>query len=185
MKAPLQLETARLVLRLPRPSDAAAIFQRYAGDPDVTRYLGWPRHHSVEQSEGFVQFSSFEWERWPAGPYLICSRSSGDLLGSTGLAFRSAHEAMTGYVLARDAWGRGYATEALAAVVDLAPSLGLARLTALCHPEHRPSQRVLEKCGFVRDDQLAELVEFPNLPPVTTQMALGYVRILIPREGNK
>lgn len=185
MKAPLQLETARLVLRLPRPSDAAAIFERYAGDPDVTRYLGWRRHLSVEQTEGFVQYSSMEWERWPAGPYLIWSRTNGELLGSTGLSFQSAQQAMTGYVLARDAWGLGYATEALAAVIELAPALGLERLTALCHPDHHPSQRVLEKCSFVRDDRFAELVEFPNLQPVTTQLALGYVRILIAREGNK
>jgi RimJ/RimL family protein N-acetyltransferase len=55
-------------------------------------------------------------------------------------------------VLARDAWGQGFATEALAAVLDIAGAIGVARLFALCHPAHRPSRRVLEKCGFVLDD---------------------------------
>src|SRR5262245_46637755 len=132
MKAPVRIETARLILRQPQLNDAKSIFERYAGDPDVTRYLGWPRHQSVDQTEGFLQFSSHEWERWPAGPYLIFSRTGGELLGSTGLGFQTERDAMTGYVLARDAWGKGYATEALAALVDLAPGLGISRLRALC-----------------------------------------------------
>ena len=42
--------------------------------------------------------------------------------------------------------------KALTAVIDVARRTGVTRLFALCHPEHRSSQRVLEKCGFVRDD---------------------------------
>ncbi|HKE86083.1 MAG TPA: GNAT family N-acetyltransferase [Vicinamibacterales bacterium] len=185
MKAPLRIETARLILRPPHSNDATAIFERYAGDPDVTRYLGWPRHHSVEQAEGFVQFSTQEWKRWPAGPYLIFSRDGGELLGGTGFGFQTQRDAMTGYVLARDAWGRGYATEVLAALVDLAPGLGISRLRALCHPEHRPSQRVLEKCGFVRDHTWVEFVEFPNLEPGTQQEALCFVRSVNAGGPNK
>lgn len=41
MKAPLLIETARLILAQPQVTDAAAIFERYASDPDVTRFLGW------------------------------------------------------------------------------------------------------------------------------------------------
>jgi len=44
MKGPERIETARLVLRRPTAADAEAIFNRYAGDSDVTRYLAWPRH---------------------------------------------------------------------------------------------------------------------------------------------
>jgi RimJ/RimL family protein N-acetyltransferase len=43
LKAPTHLETARLVLTAPLAADAEAIFTRYTGDPEVTRYLGWPR----------------------------------------------------------------------------------------------------------------------------------------------
>src|SRR5688572_2873657 len=142
MKAPQQLVTARLLLRPPGPDDADAIYERYASDPYVTRFLGWPRHRSLQETRAFLQFSAREWERWPAGPYLIVSRANGGLVGGTGLGFETAHEAVTGYVLARDAWGKGYATEALAAVVDVAARLGVTRLSALCHPDHRLSQRV-------------------------------------------
>ena len=156
MKAPNRIETARLTLVRPTLDDAAAVFERYASDPDVTRFLGWPRHQSIADTHAFLEFSASEWERWPAGPYLIRSRRDGRLLGGTGLGFEAPDEAVTGYVLARDAWGQGYATEALLAVLDIARGLGNIRLYALCHPEHRASRRVLEKCGFARAEKQPE-----------------------------
>ena len=49
---------------------------------------------------------------------------------------------MTGYVLAKDAWGQGYATEALRAMVNVARGIGIVSLSALCHPEHQASVHV-------------------------------------------
>src|SRR5262249_18721959 len=90
------------------------------------------------------------------------------------LGFQSRDRAVTGYVLAREAWGRGYATEALAAMVDLARAIGVARLFALCHPEHGPSQHLLEKCGFALEPAASRSVEFPNLAAGQPQAALCY-----------
>jgi len=163
--APRHIETDRLTLRPPQMTDAATLFARYASDVEVTRYLGWPRHRSVDDTEAFLQFSEKEWERWPAGPYVILSRADGQVLGSTGLTFESPEDAMTGYVLARDAWGKGYATEALVAMIEVARQTGVVHLRALCHPDHRASQRVLEKCAFVLDDPPARPTVFPNLSP--------------------
>ncbi|MEK7349028.1 MAG: GNAT family N-acetyltransferase [Candidatus Eisenbacteria bacterium] len=174
MKAPASIETERLLLRRPRPDDAVSIFERYASDPDVTRFLGWRRHESLADTEAFLGFSDAEWERWPAGPYLILSRRDGVLLGSSGLAFDEPHQAATGYVLAKDAWGRGYATEALQAMVDVASRVGVRRTYALCHPDHRASWRVLEKCGFEREEALGRQAEFPNLEPGTLLDVLSY-----------
>ena len=178
MKAPTHIETARLILRQPQMGDATAIFDRYAGDSEVSRFLGWPRHRTVRETESFLQFSAQQWKQWPAGPYLILSRMDHQLLGSTGLGFQTPHEAMTGYVLAKDAWGQGYATEALTAMIDVAPRIAVSRLSALCHPEHRPSRRVLEKCGFALDNTVTRRAEFPNLAPGVEQEALCYVLVL-------
>jgi len=157
MKAPEEIETARLILRRPAMSDAAAIFDAYAADPEVTRFLGWPRHRSIRDTRDFLRFSAREWERWPAGPYLIVSRADGRLLGSTGLGFQAPHEAMTGYVLARDAWGHGYATEAAGAVLRWAfETLDLNRVQAETDTRNLASARVLEKLGFVREGTLRE-----------------------------
>ena len=174
MKAPLRLETPRLVLAQPKAIDAEAIFERYASNPDVTRFLGWPRHQSIADTHAFLKFSEAEWERWPAGPYLIWSRQDQLLLGSSGFAFDKLDEAATGYVLAKDAWGKGFATEALGAIVEVARHIGVVRLCALCHPQHRPSWHVLEKAGFTRDTSWSRQVEFPNLAPGELQDVVCY-----------
>ena len=177
MSAPERLETDRLILRRPTAADADAIFRRYANDLEVTRYLAWPRHTRIESTHAFLEFSDAEWQRWPAGPYLIESRSSGQLLGGTGLQFEKPYRATTGYVLAKDAWGRGYATEALLAVVEVARNVRVRRLYAMCHPGHVPSWRVLEKCGFTREATLRHHAEFPNLQPGEPIDVLCYSRI--------
>jgi len=130
---------------------------------EVTRFVGWPRHSSIGDTDAFLEFSAGEWSRWPVGPLLIESRSDGTLLGSTGLAFETPTRASTGYVLARDAWGFGYASEALRSVVALARGLAVTRLYALCHPSHAASIRVLERCGFGCEGLLATQRVFPNL----------------------
>lgn len=176
-KAPHQIDTPRLTLIAPHPDDAEAIFERYASDPEVTRYLGWPQHRSIADTRDFLAFSALEWERWPAGPYLIRSRGDGRLLGGTGLSFKNEHTVITGYVLAKDSWGQGYASEALAAMIDLARQIGVMRVEALCHPEHRASWRILEKAGFLRDRASVES-EFPNLAPGVQQDTACYVLII-------
>ena len=74
-----------------------------------------------------------------------------------------------------DAWGHGYATEALGAVVVVARDLGVQRLYALCHPKHPASIHVLEKCGFVLEDLLAAFADFPNLISVPGSARIAYV----------
>jgi ribosomal-protein-alanine N-acetyltransferase len=155
--------TNRLMLRRPKAEDAEAIFARYSADPVVTRYLSWPMHRTLAETGEFLRWSDSEWEKWPAGAYLIFTRDDGRLAGGTGLSFRSATDAVTGYVFARYAWGLGYATESTRAMVELARSLGVKRLEAVCHVDHRPSARVLEKCGFVLEAIHRDHAEFPNL----------------------
>ena len=176
MKGPSVVETVRLRLSRPEPADAPLIFERYAGDHEVTRYLGWPRHTSLADTHAFLDFSAAEWTRWPAGPYLIWLPDRNRLIGGTGLAFQDQHHAATGYVLASDSWGQGYATEALTAMVELASALGVHELSAFCHPQHRASWHVLEKCTFERDSHWKELAEFPNLAPGVRQPVLRYVK---------
>jgi RimJ/RimL family protein N-acetyltransferase len=154
------------------------VFSRYASDPDVTRYLAWPVHVSLDQTRAFLAFSDQEWSKWPVGPYLAFSRDDGRLVGGTGLAFETPDRAATGYVLAKDDWGRGFATEALGAMVEIARASGVSRLYALCHVDHRPSAHVLEKCGFTCEGTLRQYTEFPNLSPGKPADVLCYARAL-------
>jgi len=154
-------KSTRLRYRRPTLADAPAIFERYSSDPEVTRYLGWPRHRSVADAEMFVRFSDQEWATKPTGPLLI-ERLDGLLVGSTGLMFDGPATAAVGYVLARDSWGQGFATETLGAMVSLAHQLGVTRLSAQCHPDHDASVRLLRKAGFFLNARFMP-ASFPNL----------------------
>ena len=178
MKAPEQFETGRLRLRRPRVDDADRVFATYAGDPEVSRYLAWRLHQSPDTTRSFLEFSDDEWQKWPGGPYLVESREDGRLLGGTGFAFETHYRASTGYVFAREAWGRGYATEAVNAIVEIGKGIGLIRLYALCHVEHDKSARVLEKTGFTYEGVLQRYLEFPNLAPGAPSDVRCYARVL-------
>lgn len=178
MKAPECVETARLILRRPLRRDADAIFARYASDPEATRYLGWRRHRSVLDTLQFLQFSDSEWNSSPGGPYLIEARTSHEVIGATGFAFETEYRASTGYVLARDSWGKGFATEALLGIIGASAATGIVRLQAQCHIEHDASSRVLEKCGFRREGILHRYSEFPNLHGGVLGDVVSYSRIV-------
>ena len=175
-KASEEILTERLLLRRPCHRDAQNIFRSYAGDPAVTRYMNWPTHRSVADSWAFLEWSELEWERWPAGPYLIFRRDAElrRAIGGTGLLFYSDEKAAVGYALAQSAWGMGYATEALTAMVDLGRQLALQELEAVCHVDHSASARVLEKCGFRLQGRRAQKTYFPNAIPEAQAETLLY-----------
>lgn len=145
----LTIETDRLVLRPPRPDDAPAI---YAGinDFDVVKMLGnapWP--YLPEHAESFVARVA---ERDPARerPLSIVHREHG-LIGGCGFnASDSAPFPELGYWLARDHWGRGYATEAAtAALVWAREGWGKRAVRAGHFVENAASGRVLVKAGLL------------------------------------
>ncbi len=160
--APEIFSTARLVLRRVAPADEEAIF-RYASDPELTRYMSWPTHQSYADTRAFVEMSEREWKSKGIGPYIMLQDD--DVIGCTGLHEVAPGQGVTGYILMRDAWGKGYATEACKAMVDLGIGLGFQRIAAVCHSAHAPSARVLEKAGMSFEGILARHTLFPNLSP--------------------
>ena len=178
MKAKAQITSERLILRPPVHGDELKIFNRYAGDPEVTRYLSWPRHKSISDSKAFIRFSIESWSKWQAGPYLVWNRKDKQLLGSTGFAFESAERISAGYVFAKDSWGKGYATESMLAILEEAIRINVPCLYAFCHPYHKPSRRVLDKCGFIRYSDGDYETEFPNLNHGTRNNAECYRMVL-------
>ena len=71
------------------------------------------------------------------------------------LISRPGRGVSTGYVLAEEFWGKGYAIEALRAVLELLKNSSVWRVEALCHIDHDASARVLEKAGFELEGTLA------------------------------
>jgi [ribosomal protein S5]-alanine N-acetyltransferase len=160
--APDVLRTARLVLRRPVPDDLDGV-HAYASDPGLTTYMAWPRHQSLDETRHFLDQAGKEWDQNGTGAFLVCDPDTGDILGSTGLHLATRYRGVTGYILQRAAWGKGYATEACTEMVALARRLGLSRIEADCHLAHGASGRVLEKAGLLHEGILRAFLVFPNL----------------------
>jgi ribosomal-protein-alanine N-acetyltransferase len=158
------ITTRRLVLRLPVLADAEAIFASYGQDPEVTRYLIWQPHTSLEDTRTFVRGCIAAWDEGVRFPWVILRASDGQLLGMLDARIDDGFKVSVGYVLAREHWGNGYVPEALQAVIDLfwrRPDV--FRIWAICDVENPASARVLEKVGMTREGTLRRYVRHPNV----------------------
>ena len=152
------LTTERLLLRPPTIDDAPAIFERYAADPLVTRYLSWETHRTIDDTHAFLDGDHPLDANWS-----ICLEGDPTPCGMVG-AFDRGHKAIIGYVLSRDVWGRGVATEAAKAVIDeIWKHDRIYRVQADCHVDNLASARVLEKCGLVREAKLRRWMVMPQI----------------------
>jgi ribosomal-protein-alanine N-acetyltransferase len=160
------IETPRLILRRPVLEDAASIFERYARDPDVTRYLTWRPHQSIEQTKEFLRRCCALSERREAFPWVIVAKGETGPIGMIDLR-PQGERAEIGYVLARPYWGQGYMTEAAHAVVEwVLRQPGIYRVWAVCDVENTASARVLEKVGMQREGVLRRWIIHPNVDAV-------------------
>lgn len=167
MHDPADIRTGRLLLRRPVPGDARAIFEAYASDPEVVRYLSWIRHGSLEDSEEVVA-RFIEWRSDPDAEqvFMICLAERPDnAIGTIGVRIGD-HDASFGYCLARAHWGQGLMTEALVAVRDLClASPDIIRFWAHCDAENSASARVMEKAGLSFERLEKGYSVMPNLGP--------------------
>jgi RimJ/RimL family protein N-acetyltransferase len=149
--APVSIQTARLLLRRNVPDDAKPIFDTYARDPEVTRFMTWQPHRSLEDTRGYLDYCDRVWAARTAFPWAVVRREDGTLIG--GVEARvEGHRVEFGYVIARAAWGRGYATEAARTVVALALAApAIQRVWAYVDCANAASARVLEKAGLTRE----------------------------------
>lgn len=126
----------------------AALAGVYA-DPDVARYIGGPSL-DAEGTAGRVTRCETVWRERGFGQSALLDRETGAFLGRAGLhPWPEWDEVELGYVLARNAQGRGLATEATRAWLDVAfGELGLPRVTAVIHPDNTPSRALATRLGF-------------------------------------
>lgn len=152
------IEASRVLLRELGPRDVEALFAIF-GDPQVCRYWSHPaledlaaaRALQAQIAECFEDRRLFQWG--------LLERSSGTVVGTCTLAALTPRHrrAEVGFALARSAWGKGYVSEALRALLGFAfGTLGLHRLEADVDPRNARSIRVLERLGFQREGYLRE-----------------------------
>jgi len=135
------LMTGRLTLRPPRAADAEAIVHGL-GNFSVARWTGRvPHPYGPDDAQAFLAHCN----ALPTGALVMAITRNDALIGVIGI-----EHGELGYWLAEAAWGKGYGTEAAAAVVDHAfTSLGHRELIASYHLGNTASQRILLGLGFV------------------------------------
>jgi RimJ/RimL family protein N-acetyltransferase len=145
-----RLETLRLWLRWPRISDAAAI-HRFCSLWEVARYTARiPHPYPPGSAERFV-YAAREGNALGRNLTVVMTSTKGkrDAIGSISLETRGADRLALGFVLAPEAWGKGFATEAARAMVEAGFGLTPAvEILASVRVENTASKSVLEKCGF-------------------------------------
>ena len=157
--APLRIETGRLVLREFVADDWRATLA-YQSDPRYLRYYGWESRAEDEVRAFVAMFVRLQGEM-PRSKFQLAieAKADGRLIGNCGVrqAEPGARVADMGYELAPDEWGKGYATEAAAAMRDFAFGvLGVHRLWASCVADNAASARVLAKLGMVFEGRLRQ-----------------------------
>lgn len=163
-RLPESFATPRYLLRRVRPGDAQPVFDSYAQDPDVTRYLGWVPHESVADTAAFLHAAAAQWDQGTGFPLVAFDRTApGKLIGMFH-PHSGGHRVTYGYVLRKSVWGRGAASEILRALVAHALAHpAIFRAEAFCDVENRASARVMEKAGMTREGILRSYFRHPNI----------------------
>ncbi len=152
------IETGRLILRRFREDDAEAQFENWANDPEVTRFLHWEAHKTVDESRAAIARRLEKYGKPDAYMWAITSKD-GALMGAISAHIESETDsiAMAGYCLGRAFWGKGYMTEALKAVLEyMFLRVGVNRIEAVHAVENPASGAVMRKAGMLREGRLRQ-----------------------------
>ena len=165
-----RLETNRLTLRKLLPADAPQMYQGWASDPEVTRWLRWEPHRDAAQTAALLEAWALLYPNDDYYQWAIAETAGGRLVGTISLFYSAQGRDLdaaawrrpgveilggvwqAGYCIGRPWWGRGYATEALRAVTAFWFEQVGGPWLACAHAAANPaSGRVMEKAGFTLD----------------------------------
>ena len=150
----LPIFTSRLTLRPFAPTDDISL-HRILNEPNILRYFPRTDPPDMERIQGIIECQLTHWEQYNLGWWAVVPHGQEELIGWNGLQYLpETDEVEVGYLLSKQFWGQGFATEGAKASLKFGfESLGLSQIIGLTHPENMASQHVLEKCGMTYVDQ--------------------------------
>jgi ribosomal-protein-alanine N-acetyltransferase len=155
MSNPIELKTKRLLLRPFLLSDAADVFE-YASDTEWGKYqVNIPQPFTQNEADKFVTFFSNP-KQWSEVPMFAMAQHN-KVIGQVYLNTPDLvnERAEIGYMVSRDYWGQGLATEATHAVMDWGfQTMSINKIFATCDIRNTGSWRVMEKLGMQREGLL-------------------------------
>lgn len=144
-----KIETPRLILRRAIMEDTQPMFDNWASDPEVTKYLTWPAYEKPDDSifklwiDGYEHDDFYQW--------MIELKEISQPIGSISVVNHNDQTASAeiGYCIGKRWWHQGITTEALHAVIDyLFAEVGMNRITARHDTNNPHSGGVMKKCGM-------------------------------------
>lgn len=144
------VETPRLILRRLHAGDAAFILE-LVNEPSWLRFIGDRNVHSIEDAEGYIAKGPVDsYAKNGFGLYLVEVKEDAAPAGMCGLIRRDTLPHVDiGFAFSPRFWGRGYAYEAAAGVMDHARNgLGLDTVLAIVNPDNERSKSLLGKLGM-------------------------------------
>jgi [ribosomal protein S5]-alanine N-acetyltransferase len=159
LEGEIWLETERLILRKITEHDIPYIFE-YASDPEVTKYLRFETHKSLEDAKDYFSKVCVWYANQPDHfPLAIELKQDKKMIGTIGFVkFDLQNDcAELGYVLSKKYWGHGYATEVAKKLIEFGfNQLKLHRIEAIVKKINISSVRVLEKIGMQQEGLLRD-----------------------------
>jgi [ribosomal protein S5]-alanine N-acetyltransferase len=154
------IETERLILRPFKEEDAADMYNNWASDDEVTRYLSWPTHSDIEVSKKVLKMWIDEYSSQENYNWAIEIKENGSVIGSIALMNidNNIENCEIGYCVSKSCWNKGIMTEAFSTVINFAfKEPGFERITGRHHVDNAASGRVMEKCGLKYEGTLRKI----------------------------
>jgi RimJ/RimL family protein N-acetyltransferase len=132
------------------------LYSRMLADPEVMRYIGEGRTLSREETWRSVAGALGHWVLRGYGLYAVEEKSTGQFVGRIGLINPEGWPGLeVGWLIDRQRWNLGYATEGARSVIQMAyDTLGATHLISLIRPQNEASIKVAEKLGGVRESTI-------------------------------
>ena len=142
------METERFVLRPYKKSDAIYIFKNWASDPEVTKFLSFKPHESIEVTKNVLKDWLDQEKLGPTHRFCIVFKGTDEPIGAIDIVKRDDKSGDIGYILSRKYWNQGIMTEVCSAYVNYLFDQGFEEIYIRAAEANIGSNRVIEKCGF-------------------------------------
>lgn len=145
------LETERLLLRRFSTRDAENMYNNWASDEEVTKYLTWPAHESIETTRASVNHWISQYPKEDFYHWAIVPKDLQEPIGTIGAVAQdnSIDRVHIGYCIGRNWWGQGYMSEAFRCLITFFfEETKVNRIEAGYDPRNPGSGKVMQKCGL-------------------------------------
>lgn len=155
----ITLETERLILRAFELDDAYDMYNNWASDEDVTKYLTWNHHTSIDDTISILKLWIEQYEKPERINFAIVLKETNQLIGGIDVCGYIDNIPVIGYVLSKKYWNKGYMTEACQKVINFLFEKGYNKIKIDAAVDNIGSNKVIKKCGGIFIDTIEEYIK--------------------------